>query len=303
MNSPMRTRRVLLAVLLLLTLWAASTGAQTLDPDATRAMADRNKDLTFPSEPREPSLFARTSNVIWRPAGSGPFPAVVIHHSCGGIRAEIWDWASRAVREGYVVMVLDSLGPRGVKLNCTPPTAVSIQRGVKDAFQALEHLQKLPAVDPKRVVHLGFSWGAMVGELASSAEVASILSAGPRFAAVASAYPICHLPASKTFPNDFDFLRHDVDTPLLLLLGEDDTEAPVKFCTPQLEALKAKSAPVEWHVYPNTTHCWDCSSMDNFRKTDFQGNSVVYRYSADTTEDSAKRIFEFFARALAHTQK
>jgi dienelactone hydrolase len=240
--------------------------------------------------------------VIWKPAGDGPFPAVVIHHSCGGIRPEIWDWATRAVKEGYVVLVLDSLGPRGVKLNCMPPTAVSIPRGVKDAFQALAHLQKLPIVDPKRIVHLGFSWGAMVGELASSAEVAALLSPASRFAGVAAAYPMCHFPGTPSLPRPFDYLRQDTDKPLLLLLAADDTEAPVSYCMPRLESLRAKSAPVSSHVYPDTTHCWDCSSMDNFRKTDFQGNAVVYRYNKETTEDSAKRVFEFFARVAPATQ-
>ena len=67
---------------------------------------------------------------------------------------------------------------------------------------------------------------------------------------------------------------------------------------PRLEKLKAANAPVEWHVYPDATHCWDCVSKNGLRKTDFQGHQVVYRYDRGVTEDSAKRAFEFLAKTM-----
>ena len=75
---------------------------------------------------------------IYKPedAGSTPLPAIVIHHTCGGIRQEIRDWTKLFLAQGYVVFVLDSLGQRGIKSNCIPPNVVPTSRGVKDAFQA-----------------------------------------------------------------------------------------------------------------------------------------------------------------------
>ena len=61
----------------------------------------------------------------------------------------------------------------------------------KLAFQALEHLQRFDFVDQNRVGLMGFSWGAMVGLLASSRSVAATFSPSRRFASVVSFYPAC----------------------------------------------------------------------------------------------------------------
>ena len=61
-------------------------------------------------------------------------------------------------------------------------------------------------------------------------------------------------------------------------MGERDTETPPAECVPKLEVARTAGAPVEWHVYPEATHCWDCKNLDGFSKTDFRGNQVVYQY-------------------------
>ncbi|MBA3594446.1 MAG: dienelactone hydrolase family protein [Polaromonas sp.] len=255
-------------------------------------------DLTFPTEAKELSMFSPHGMAIFKPAGAGPFPAVVLHHSCGGIRTEIREWAKLALERGYVVFVLDSLGPRGLKTNCFPPTPVPTSRGTKDAFQALKHLKTFPFVDSSRVGLVGFSWGAMVGLMASSNEVASVLSQGERFAAAVSFYPMCYFGGNPQNPATVEYLRADTDRPLLVLMGDQDNETPPADCLPRLEALNKQGAPVEWHLYASATHCWDCSSRHNFRKTDFQGNSVVYHYSKEITADSARRTFDFLAKRM-----
>src|SRR4051812_34272421 len=90
--------------------WPGSTAAQPLDAAAIQASTALAPDVKFPTEAKEPSIFSRSGNTILKPPGAGPFPAIVIHHSCGGIRNEIWDWANHAVERGYVAFVLDSLG-------------------------------------------------------------------------------------------------------------------------------------------------------------------------------------------------
>jgi dienelactone hydrolase len=240
-------------------------------------------DLTFPTEARTLSFFTPLSLALFKPEGEGPFPAVVIFHSCGGLRSEIHDWVKASLAQGYVALVIDALEPRGVQINCYPPLKVSWSRLTKDAFDALEHLRKLSFVDSKRIGLIGFSQGAMVGFRASSAEVAKGYPAGDRFAAVASLYGGCP-----------GFLRYDTDRPLLALMGELDNETPPSACVPILDGLKSVGAPVEWHIYPGTTHCWDCRSLHNLSKRDWRGTSVVYYYDRVVTEDSVKRVFTFF---------
>ena len=271
---------------------------QTLD-ERLKAGANLSPDLGFPVEAQELSFFSPLGMAIYKPAGAGPFPAVVIHHSCGGIRTEVKDWAKAALAQGYVAFVLDSLGPRGLKTNCLPPSPVTVSRGVKDAFQALAHLKSLPFVDASRIGFIGFSWGAMVGLLTASKEISNALSSGDRFAAAVVLYPMCNFPGSAGFPTSFEYLRPDIDKPLLVLMGGEDTETPASECLPRLDALRARGAPVESKLYASATHCWDCASIDSLRKTDFQGHSVVYRYDKEITDDSVRRTFEFLARNLA----
>jgi dienelactone hydrolase len=271
--------------------------------DQLRAGAARSPDLSFPAEAKELSTFSQLTMAVYKPPGAGPFPAIVIHHSCGGLRSEIQDWAKKAVERGYVAFVLDSYGPRGVKNNCDLPAAIYPSRGAKDAFQALAHLKTFAFVDSERVGFIGFSWGGVIGTLVSSRETASALSTGGRFAAAVSFYPLCYFAGTAKFPNPVEYLRSDSDKPLLVLMGELDNETPPSDCIPRLEALKKNGAPVDWHLYTGTTHCWDCGSISSQTKVDYKGSTVLYSYSRETTADSTVRAFDFFGKHLGGAKR
>jgi len=85
-------------------------------------------------------------------------------------------------------------------------------------------------------------------------------------------------------------------------MGDRDTETPPDECTSRLEPVKGSGGPVEWHTYPGATHCWDCQNLNGFRKTDFRGTSVEYKYDRDVTKDSADRMFAFFQKALVRSR-
>lgn len=242
---------------------------------------------------------------LYKPEGAGPFPALVLVHQCGGLGSGRWQnesmlaWAKEAVARGYVALLVDSLGPRGVDSVCFGPKGgVNFLRGVKDSLQAAEHLQKFDFVDKKRIALAGFSWGAMVGVLAASAGTSSSLLSGVRFSAVVSFYPGCFTVKTPS-GSSFEFVRPDIDHPLLVLMGELDNETPADECVAKLSPLKAAGAPVEWHIYPHTTHCWDCKNLDGHSKTDVRGNRVTYRYSKDITDDSARRAFQFLDKSMS----
>jgi hypothetical protein len=71
--------------------------AQGLVGAATQA-----KDLTFPTVPSTVSANAPRMTLL-KPNGSGPFPAIVLHHQCAGLRPEgspnrsMATWAQAAV--------------------------------------------------------------------------------------------------------------------------------------------------------------------------------------------------------------
>jgi len=295
-------RTLLVGALLLLTgtAWAEEV------PSASelRSAAMGAPDLVFPTETSALDGMTVPRMALFKPEGGGPFPALVLFHQCGGLgqhgRANLsmLDWARRGVDKGYVVLLIDALDQRDVDTVCMgPKNGLVFARGVRDAFQAARHLRSQPYVDGRRVGLAGWSWGAMVGLLASRAAWAEPLAEGEGFRAVVSMYPGCFTIRPRT-ASAFDIAGADVTTPLLALLGGQDTETPATDCLPRFEAAKAKGAPLDWHLYPDATHCWDCRQLDGFSKVDVRGSRVTYHYDKATTEDSAERMFRFLDGAL-----
>lgn len=292
----------LLAALLL---WAAPAGAgETPSASSLQYSAAQAPDLSFPAGAMAAAELGTPRMALLKPDGDGPFPALVLFHQCGGLglrnrtNLSMADWAGKAVGRGYVVLLIDALTPRDVDTVCFgPKNGVTFARGVRDAFQAAAFLRGLPYVDAKRVGLAGWSWGAMVGVLAARSSWAGALAADGPFRAVVSMYPGCFTIRPRSGPA-YDIMGSDVATPLLVLMGGQDTETPAADCAPRLEDAKAAGAPVDWHLYPDSTHCWDCRQLDGFSKVDVRGNHVAYRFDREATADSTERMFGFLDRVM-----
>jgi dienelactone hydrolase len=205
-------------------------------------------------------------------------------------------WAKEAVAKGFVVLVLDSLGPRGVDMVCDGAKGgVNLARGTLDALQAAEHLRKFDFVDPDRVSLIGMSWGGIIGLLANSKMWAETLSPSRRLAAAVVLYPKC---APATPPNEapFNLVSQDIDRPIAVLVGEKDIDTPASDCVSRLEPLKASGAPVEWTIFPLATHCWDCESLDGFKAQTPRGQSVLH-YDRNLTRKSMDQTFDYLSHA------
>jgi dienelactone hydrolase len=282
--------------------WLATlvvVAASAWGPGAHAQERPSQPDLSFPKQAKELGFFSALEMGVWKPKGDGPFPALILVHSCGGIREQIGNWRKEAVRRGYVALVIDSFSSRGSP-TCRPLPPVPPARGVKDVFDAAEHLKTFPFVDKSRIAMLGVSWGAMVGlRSASPGFVTRIGLPGTPVSAIVSLYPACYIPPFGTSPGG-EILPPDVSTPTLVLMGGQDNEMPPQECISRLEPQKERGAPVEWHVFPSATHCWDCSDQHNQRWNPpwAGGRSVVYLYDSKVTDESAERAFEFLSRHL-----
>ena len=208
-------------------------------------------------------------------------------------------WAHAAVSQGFVVLLIDSLGPRSVDQVCFGPKGgVTLGRGVRDAMQAADHLRNLAFVDKARIAHVGFSWGAGVALLAGNSVARFALPGGLGFSAAVAIYPGCFTIRPRNGPS-FEIVTNRIDRPILVLMGDQDTETPPEDCVAKLQGAKASGAPVEWHVFKNATHCWDCAQLNGLSKIDFRGTRVVYRYNSGTTQETKRRIFEFLEKTWA----
>ncbi len=177
--------------------------------------------------------------------------------------------------QGYVVMVVDSL--RGHPNNCVAPLRVSFERRLKDAYDALEHLSKIAA--GRSAAHCGCRLFAGRHGRAAAGIQANPRRCTPsrrRFAAGVAWYPLCYMSARYAKRKEFDFLRPDIDTPLLLLMGGEDIYTPAYDCVPHLEELQAGGAPVEWQVFPQAVHGWDLTEASGGSTFTFRGDRMTF---------------------------
>jgi dienelactone hydrolase len=263
-------------------------------------------DLSFPASP-EPFGYGKESK-MFKPQGSGPFPALVILPTCAGhLQRHAFDvWAKAALQRGYAVLVVDPLTPRGVTApgeNCRPPSKVREWRLRKDAFDAAEHLRKQPFVDPDRVGLLGLSQGAMAA-LGVSASLYETPQGQPAFRAIVANYPVCfigNLRIPGRGPVNVNFVPDEkITVPLLVQMGDLDTEGPPQDCISRLQVQKDKGAPVQLAIYKNATHGWDIGS--NFTKTAANGHRVAYRYNPKVTAESVRLAFDFLDSHVRKTE-
>jgi dienelactone hydrolase len=280
--------------------------AQVNSSQRLRNAASLAQDLQYPDKLSEFGFFSSPSMAMYKPAGNGPFPALVLQHQCGGLRnatgswqnQSMLEWAKTAVQRGYVALIIDSMGPRGVDSLCfSPKGGVNFMRGARDALMAAAHLKKFDFVDKERIAHAGYSWGAMLSMALSGKTWGEALGDGTRFAAAVSFYPGCFSIRPQSGPA-YELINPDIDKPLLVLMGGLDVETPPSECVPKLDAVKSAGGQVQWHVYPEATHCWDCKNLNNYSKSDWRGNSVTYVYSSKITQDSEQRMFEFLEAAM-----
>jgi dienelactone hydrolase len=281
-------------------LWVGAVCAQYGTPASLQSELPFGTDLSFTVDTQGLMPSSPLANTVFAPMRTGKdvLPALVVHHTCGGISDHIYQWSAAAVQARYVVLVLDTLTPRGLKIDCGSPSKIPNARWIKDELDAVAYLATLPYVDARSISVIGFSKGGLAATWLSSPSVANAVRPNtPQLASVIALYALCSLPQSKGRPQGAIVLQPDATRPLLMLLGEKDNELSPESCIAQLPERKAAGAPVEWFVYPDTTHAWDMAERDGFSKASpINGERVVYRFSQEATEDSKRRVFDFLKR-------
>jgi dienelactone hydrolase len=271
-----------------------------------RGVVRAEESVSFPSRDADLTGGSPTTltGVLYRPAGQGPFPGIVLMHGCGGLRERSGrvasrhaDWAQRFQGLGYVVLHVDSFTPRGVQELCTAKVR-PVQPGrerVRDAYGALLYLQALPFVRAERIGLMGWSHG---GSTVLSTVAASTpgrpekLDKGDFRAAVAF-YPGCRAPLqSRTWTTRI---------PLEILHGEKDDWTPIEPCRALVQRVRTAGAPVELVVYPDAFHGFDTPNTavrvrQNIATTP-TGTATVGT-DPRARADAIARVPEYFARHL-----
>ena len=106
-----------------------------------------------------------SSAEVLLPEGAGPFPVVVQMHGCGGVQPMQRRYAEAARTAGVAVVILDSLGPRGIGRREAQLTICSGLRlrgaeRAEDLRIALDWIAAQPWADAGRLAAAGWSHGA-----------------------------------------------------------------------------------------------------------------------------------------------
>lgn len=216
------------------------------------------------------------SGLLFKPEGQGPFPAVVILHSCGGMTSHVTnDWPRYLTGLGYVVLTVDTFGSRGY-VNCPNPYKGSRATFVKDAYGALDYLAAQPFVDGNRIAVMGFSLGTMHinGGLIPWRVRAS---GGLDFKAAIGFYGFCTYIGS--YPKG--------SIPLMQIVGDKDTT----FAYGCQEAGRIHPE-IEVHIIPGAHHAFD--SVEASGK--FAPLGEYMEYSGDATRQARELTRAFLAK-------
>ena len=184
------------------------------------------------------------------PSGTGPYPAVVLAHGCGGVGNAETGWAPVLREWGYATFIVDSFRGRGLSEVCTSALTLSGTQRVPDAYGALRALATHPKIDARRVVLMGFSHGAILTLDASTGWAKSTYApAGqPAFRAFVPFYPYCN----TVFPE-----RNQLAGALRVHTGELDDWTPAAPCVRLVERLQHAGQDATITVYPGAHHSFD----------------------------------------------
>jgi dienelactone hydrolase len=222
------------------------------------------------------------AGALFKPAGAGPFPAVVYVSGCSGINSPFGRAQQKAaidhlLSKGVATLIIDPFTPRnepqGVCANLgnlDEKTALQyFTRGGNDVLAALNVLEAMPDIDTKHIFLQGYSYGAISSLFATDTKNPANRA---KVAGVIAYYPFC-----------YDGV--DPSVPVLVMVGEKDDWTPAAKC----QAVAGKTN-FEVVVYPADTHAFNTPSD---KPRDLLGHHLVYDERA--TQDAQQRADAFMA--------
>ena len=250
--------------------WASALALVWLLVASSAPAAAETSEVRFPNIlmglPDEEVLELKGQLV--KPEGAGPFPAVIILHSCGGMNRMVTErWPDFLVEAGFAVLTVDSFSTRVLDYcpNALSKNWKTRQHMVRDAYGGLNYLATLPFIDKDKVGLMGFSLGGHAVNLLAGRKARKRIKTKPKieFRAGIAFYAKCK-PLNNTKKIPF---------PLAQIVGSRDIK--VKDCQ------KIAKGPVTVHVIEGATHSFDNFELNKAR-SDGYGNLIEYDGAAET---------------------
>jgi len=238
--------------------------------------------------------------VIFRPAGAGPFPAIVALHGCDGlrlnngqIRKPVEDWGQLLSAAGFIVLFPDSYGSRGLGNQCSvkAPAIRPDRERVADTRAARDWLQQQDFIRKDRISLLGWASGgiAALWAIRPSLEPSDDR---PDFRSAAVFYPGCRRLGDTAW---------STRVPTLILIGALDNWTPAKHCEDMVKNARGRSAQAVIVKYKGAHHAFDHDNAPLRQRSRMAfapdpGGRVTVGTNADARADALKRIPQWLAR-------
>jgi carboxymethylenebutenolidase len=209
--------------------------------------------------------------VLYRPAGVGPFPAIVIIHEWWGLNGWVKEQARMFAEHGYVTLAVDLY--RG-QVADDPEVAHELMRGlpqnrgVRDLISGVDYLKMLKFVEPKRIGAVGWCMG---GGYAMQLAIAA-----PSLRAVAINYG-----ALEMDPAQLKKIR----AAILGNFGALDRGITPRDVNDFAAEMRKIGHPVDVKEYPDAGHA-------------FENSTSKQSYRAADTTDANRRMLDFFREHL-----
>lgn len=251
--------------------------------------------VTTPIPTDDLSVRLEHHNLVLTPVGDGPFPAVLLLHTCYGNLGHVNEWARRLQSRGYVAVVVNSMQARGLDGHfdrlavCGGRVLRPVDRA-RDIALSIERLRNLPAVDQDRIGIVGFSHGGWTvldflgrGPETTSARPATDDRDGVK--SIVVVYPYCGGEVTSGLE------KWPRDIRVLVLLAGRDTTVGTTECEALSREQRSRGHAVSMHVYPGARHGFDIDP------------ALLYgydqRYDEVAAQDTRARIIEFLNETLA----
>ena len=209
--------------------------------------------------------------ILYTPAGSGPFPGIVVIHEWWGLNDWVKEQASKLADQGYAALAVDLY--RG-KVADNPNTAHELMRGVpedraaRDLHAAVEFLKSQSNVKKDRIGSIGWCMGgghSLNVALAEPTLTAAVINYG-------------HLATDPA-------ALHKINAAILGNFGGQDQGIPPDDVKKFEETLKKDGKSADIKIYPNAGHA-------------FENPNNKGGYRADDAADAWQRTVKFLNETL-----
>jgi carboxymethylenebutenolidase len=237
---------------------------------AISSLAATPKDVTYKSGSDT------VHGIVYRPAGKGPFPGIVVIHEWWGLNDWVKDQASKLADQGYITLAIDLY--RG-KVATTPNEAHEFMGGVpqdrakRDLEAAFNFLQSQSNIKKDRIGAIGWCMGGGYSLGLALQE--------PKLAADVINYGVYDY---ASLAKDQDAIKK-INAPIMGFFGAQDRGIPTDDLKKFWDQLKNLGKKADFSIYPDAGHAFENpNNKDGYRPKDAQ--------------DAWKKTVAFFASTL-----